>query len=65
MKHLTRTTSLKLTQDEFNKLAFLKAKKVTINKMFRKLINDQYEVHSEETKVTKVTLNDLIESLTL
>ena len=65
MRHLTKSTSIKLTQDEFYKLAFLKAKKVIINRMVRKLINDQYDIHSAPKKENKITINDLIKSLEL
>lgn len=65
MQHLTKTTSIKLTQDEFDKLAFLKGKKVAVNRIFRKLINDQYEIHSTPKKENKITLNDLMKSLEL
>ena len=65
MQDLIKTTSIKLTQEEFDKLAFLKGKKVTINRMIRKLINDQYTIHSTPKKENKITLNDLIKSLEL
>lgn len=65
MQHLTKSKTIKLTQDEFDKLAFLKGKKVTINRMFRKLINDQYAIHSTSKKENKITLNDLMKSFEL
>ena len=65
MQHLTKSTSIKLTKDEFDKLAFLKGKKVTINRMFRKLINDQYSIHSIPKNKDKITLNDLMKSFEL